>query len=287
MSFIEKIVLGTVQFGIDYGINNISGKVHPTEVCSILDLANRSGIKILDTSYAYGESELVLGKCLNDKLLNFKIISKFPQCTKSVDEIFEETLIRLKTSHLYGYLVHHFNFYLEHPEIWESFKKLKDKGQVEKIGFSIYSSLELEYLLEHNIQFDLIQFPYNIFDRQFDPYLGILKKNNVEVHTRSVFLQGLFFKDVDALSERLLPLKPYLALIHSYCDKNTLSIEQLALNWVLSKPEIDGVLIGVDNIGQLTDDIKMANGNIGQNDIDFIESIQVKEKELLNPVNWK
>jgi len=287
MNNVNKLILGTVQFGLNYGINNISGKVQPENVSSMLEFAHNSGIKFLDTSYAYGESELVLGNCLSQNPLKFNIVSKYPQCDKTVNQIFEETLSRLKTTHLYGYLVHHFNFYLENPLIWEQFKALKENGRVDKIGFSLYSTVELDYLFNHNVEFDLIQIPYNILDKQFAPYLSELHQRNIEVHTRSTFLQGLLYKDPQTLSTTLLPLKPSLNLLHSYCDNNNLTIEQLALNWVLNQTDIDGVLIGVDNISQLNNNIKTADRSIKQVDIDFIESIHVKEKELLNPVNWK
>ena len=102
-----------------------------------------------------------------------------------------------------------------------------------------------------------------------------------------VFLQGLFFKNVRKLTDKLLPMKKYLEKLHEYCGISGISMEQLALNYVVSHPNIDGVLIGVDNCQQLQANVDALQNGLRQEDIDFISSINVSEKELLNPVNWK
>ncbi|UVR91157.1 aldo/keto reductase [Bacteroides thetaiotaomicron] len=286
-SCVNKLVLGTVQFGLNYGINNQAGQVSEIEVESILKLAHKNGITTLDTSSAYGNSEVVLGKSLKNAGLEFRIVSKYPQSDSDVEATFSGSLSHLHQEKLYGYLIHHFDFYLSYPQIWEEMQHLKDSGKIEKIGFSIYTLAQLQYLLEHKVKFDIIQFPYNLLDRQFEPYLQELKESGVEIHTRSAFLQGLFFKDVNLLNDKLLPLKTYLKSLHEYCEYNNLPIESLALNYVASNPFIDGVLIGVDNHLQLQANIDALQSGIRQQDIEFISSIKVIETELLNPVNWK
>lgn len=286
MISVNKLIIGTVQFGLNYGINNQNGKVSQDEVNSILVYANISGIDMLDTSYAYGTSEVALGMALKKNPLPFNIVSKYPLSEKSVSAIFEESLIRLKRESLYGYLVHHFDFYLANLHIWDDFLKLRSEKRVSKIGFSLYNVDQLQYLLNNNIDFDLLQFPYNIFDRQFEVYFPELEKRGIEIHTRSVFLQGLFFNDIVALKEKLQPLKPYLEKLHAYCKLRNIKIEQLALNYVVNNSFIDGVLIGVDNTEQLKSNIDVLNFNIIDADIEFINSLNIQEKKLLNPVNW-
>lgn len=287
MSVVSKLVLGTVQFGLDYGINNLSGRVSQSEVGALLDLAYKGGIRILDTSAAYGNSETVLGNFLSNSKQNFKVISKYPQSIDGVETAFFNSLNCLRLEKIYGYLVHHFDFYLLHPQIWEDMKKMKERGLVERIGFSLYTVSQLQYLLDHKVNFDILQFPYNLLDRQFGPYLSELQRAGVEIHTRSAFLQGLFFKDIHKLTSRLSPLIKYLEILHEYCDINSISMEQLALSYVASNPHIDGVLIGVDNRQQLQANMEALKNGIRQQDIDFISSIDVLETELLNPVNWK
>lgn len=283
----SKIVLGTVQFGTNYGINNVSGQVTPEEVCIILTIASQNSINTLDTSSAYGTSEQALGKALKATGLHFNIVSKFPKSEARVRDTFMNSLNNLGVKSIYGYLEHHFEFYQEHPESFDEMRKLKEEGFIQKIGFSLYNPQQLQYLYDHNVQFDILQFPYNIFDRQFEPYMEQLCKENVEIHTRSAFLQGLFFKDTATLPEKLVPLKVYLDALHNYCRIHNLPVESLALGYVLHNAYVQGALIGVDNHHQLESNLKVAAVKLSDEDIEFIKSIEIKEKELLNPVNWK
>lgn len=284
---INKLVLGTVQFGLNYGINNSTGQILETEAHTILDHAYHSGIRVLDTSSAYGNSEIVLGNILKCNDLKFRIISKYPQSSYDVTTMFNRSLERLHMDKLYGYLIHHFEFYQSYPYIWDDIQYLKGIGKIQKIGFSLYNVEQLQYLLEKDIKFDLLQFPFNLFDRQFEPYLKMLKERGVEIHTRSVFLQGLFFKQGKMLKGKLAILNSYLIKLHEYCLLNSISLEKLALSFVTSNPYIDGVLIGVDNPEQLCANINALKYEICKQDIDFIHSIKVEDKNILNPVNWK
>ena len=171
--------------------------------------------------------------------------------------------------------------------ILNKFLLLKEEGKVTKIGFSLYNVDELKFLLDRDIAFDILQFPYNIFDRQFEKFFPLLKERNVETHVRSVFLQGLFFNPLKNLEGKLLPLRKYVESLHSYCKVHCLKIEELALGYVYSSEYTNGVLIGVDTIEQLESNIKNLGYNISPKDIDFVRSIEIKEKELLSPVNWK
>ena len=283
----NKIVLGTVQFGVNYGINNVAGQVPIEEVCKILRIAETGGVKTLDTSAGYGQSELVLGKAMKESQTHFNIVSKYPKTNKGVRETFLESLSQLGVESVYGYLVHLFKCYEDNPAIFDEMIALKNEGKIERVGFSLYSVDQLQYLFDKNVRFDILQFPYNIFDRQFEPYMPQLVDMGVEIHTRSAFLQGLFFKDVNTLPDKLLPLKPYLDQLHQYSKNEGVSIEHIAFGYVLANDFVKGALIGVDNHTQLEANLKVASQSLKQKDINFIKSLDIKEKELLNPVNWK
>ena len=274
----NKIVLGTVQFGLQYGVNS-AGRPSEDAVKGILSEAAKGGITTLDTSSAYGNSEEILGECVTHEE-NFKIVSKYPQGETSVSEMFNGSLKRLNVSQLYGYLLHHFEVYKNNPKVWDEFFALKASGKVEKIGFSLYTPEELEFILEKGSPFDLIQVPFNIFDKKFLPYMKELHEKGVEIHVRSTFLQGLFFKDRNALPEKLQPMKNYLLQLDEFSQKSGLTISEIALNYNLQNPYIDGVLIGVDNVEQL----QMNLYSVKNTPVDI--EIEVKEQELLNPVNW-
>lgn len=274
-----KLVLGTVQFGLQYGVNS-AGRPSEEAVKGILAEAAKGGITTLDTSSAYGNSEEILGECITPEE-GFKIVSKYPKGEISVSDMFNGSLNRLKVKQLYGYLLHHFEVYKNNPKVWDDFVALKESGKVQKIGFSLYSPEELELILNNKSPFDLIQVPFNIFDKKFLLYMKELHEKGVEIHVRSTFLQGLFFKDRGTLPEKLQPMKKYLLQLDDFSQKSGLSISEIALNYNLQNPYIDGVLIGVDNVSQL----KMNLASVKDTPIDI--EIEVKEQELLNPVNWK
>lgn len=280
-----KLILGTVQFGMNYGINNSSGQVTPEAVNQILEEAGAAGVKLIDTAYGYGNSEDVLGDSPALHTNNFRVVSKYAKSNLTPIEQYKASLMRLKVEKLYAYMVHSFQTYKDNPEIWPDFKYLKSDGLVDRIGFSLYSPKELEFILDNNIEVNIIQVPYNILDRQFEEWFPILKERGIEVHTRSAFLQGLFFKDRNRFEGKVTPLAKYVSLIQDYCQEHQMGVQDLALGYVLSS-KADGVLIGVDSVEQLRKNIHSAERDITSSDIDFIRSVVVEEKELLSPVNW-
>lgn len=278
MSNSSKLVLGTVQFGLQYGINS-AGRPSTEQVSEILENAKAGGIRILDTSSAYGNAEEVLGEV--KAVSEFEIVSKFPKSNKAVAETFNNSLQVLGTDHLYGYLLHHFEVYRENKSVWNDFIQLQKEGKVDRIGFSLYEPMELDIILNDGIPFSLIQVPFNIFDRQFEPYFKKLKEMDVEIHVRSTFLQGLFFKNRNTLPEKLEPLKKHLLQLDEYAANKGITIGDLALNYNLQNPYIDGVLIGVDNKDQLMQNFASLK------DVEVNIDIQVEDPELLKPINWK
>lgn len=276
----SKLVLGTVQFGCQYGINS-AGRPTQAMVEDILRTAAAAGISTLDTSSAYGESEQVLGAAHASG--EFRIVSKYPKGATPVREMFGGTLERLGTGSLYGYLLHHFDVYRANKGVWDEFRRLRDAGMTQRIGFSLYSPEELEMLLEDGVDFNLLQVPRNILDRKFDPYLPVLQARGVEVHVRSTFLQGLFFKDRNTLPEKMQPLRKYLLELDEFAAASGHSLEEIALGFNITNPCIAGVLIGVDNVAQLTANVAAAS-HVPD---DGYPVFDVAEQELLNPVNWK
>lgn len=287
MSPNRKVVLGTVQFGVNYGINNQSGQVPFDEVCRILEIASKAGIQTIDTSSAYGESESVLGAALRQSGRQFNIVSKYPRSDIGVMDTLETSLERLGVKCLYGYLVHDFDFFQERPQIYRDIWQLKKAGLIQRIGFSIYTVEQMQWLLDRGVQFDILQFPYNIFDKQFEPYMPQLAAQSVEIHVRSAFLQGLFFKDTATLPEKLKPLKKDLDNLHIYCIQRGITVEQLALGYVIANPYVKGALIGVDNSEQLKANLKAASCELLSEDVAYVQNVDISEKELLSPINWK
>ncbi len=285
----SKLILGTVQFGIDYGINNNNGMPSKKEIRDILNYAFMKGIRFLDTAEAYGDSHLRIGEYHNSSENRFNIITKFfAKDDTNFSNIYEKVMnniTEMNVDKLYGYMFHSFGDYKKY---YRFFKKdlniLKKKKKINKIGVSIYSNYELEQVLNDDT-INLIQLPFNLLDNSNKREKILLKaKNlNVEIHTRSVFLQGLFFKNLNSIPKNLNELKPYLVKLNSLTPR----INELALSYVYSKNYIDQILIGVDNVGQLKSNISSLKNYKTNDFFNKIDKINVKNHLLLNPSNWK
>ena len=272
----HKIGLGTVQFGVPYGISNSTGQTKPDEVGKILQYAITNGITVLDTASAYGNAEQVLGE--ND-LSKFSIVSKYisPSAGKSIEEQLQNTLVHLQAKNLYGYLAHRPSEILEDASQWKTIKDFQQKGLVEKVGFSLNTTEELKALLDKNFIPDLIQVPYNYFDNRFEDLMKRLKDTGCEIHTRSAFLQGLFFKDSNTLANFFDAVKPLIKSV----QQQTKNLSGALLRYAATKTFIDKVIIGVENVGQL-------QTNISDLLIEFeLEKNSTKiPEQILMPVHW-
>ncbi|MFH1798393.1 MAG: aldo/keto reductase [Candidatus Omnitrophota bacterium] len=291
----KKICLGTVQFGMDYGIANKTGKVSKEEVFKILDFAKTNGIETLDTAHAYGVSEKVLGEFIKDRGAAFDIVSKISDKGQ-----LRESLSLLGAENIHGCLIHNFKDHTENTDLWKTIENAKKDLFVKKIGFSLYKTQELETVLEQNLKFDIIQVPYSIFDRRFEPYFRPLKDRGVEIHTRSAFLQGLFFMNPGTLPEKVMGAKKHLEMLRKLAKENNISISSLCLNFVLDNPCIDKVVIGVDSLSQLKQNIHeifaftgMTKENLRITPL-FCHSresgnpnqLQLDDEKILLPFNW-
>ncbi len=291
-SLLKKIVIGTAQFGLDYGVNNKSGKIPGDEVCIILDLLQANGIEILDTAQAYGDSENILGNYHKEQNTSFRIISKLQDCRPDqVENKVIESLGRLNVGNLYGILLHSFDTYLNNPQTFKTLASLKNTGIVEKVGFSLYYPHDLDKLLKDDVAFDLIQIPYNLFDRRFENYFPLLKERKVEVHVRSVFLQGLFFIEPKKLPRELAEFSNYLTLLNDLSVKIGVNVHALALLFVVSNPLVDKAVIGIDNVNHLKDIIGVLNDKdkleiiISRKSV--LSELKVENEKILIPSNWK
>lgn len=283
----NKIALGTAQFGLDYGINNSTGKISKKEVFEILKYAHKKGINLLDTSYAYGDSEIVLGEYFKKNKTKFQIVSKLPG-NKNGAEVFYESLTRLNIDNMYGYLIHNFDLFLKKPGVWKNLKELKKQNKVKKIGFSLYYPEELEYLLKKNIRFNILQVPYNVFDQRFSLYFPGLKKRGVEIHARSVFLQGLVFKKNDELPRGFLKIKNRLDKLRFFSMDLKIPISAICLNFAAANSFVDKVIMGIDNIGNLKENLRNLKYKEKIKKI-YDELLEFKENDenIILPINWK
>ena len=288
--FMTKLALGTVQFGMDYGIN--SGiKVEQNEVLKIVNLARKSGITLIDTAQLYGSSEKVLG---NVNTVDFDIVTKsraFEQDIINENEAnlvindLDHSLKLLKQKSLYAFLVHHGEDLLKPggEMIFNKLQILKEQGLVKKIGFSAYIDNQLIKIIER-FDIDIIQLPMNILDNRLinNGLLNKLYSRGIEIHTRSVFLQGLLLMDMDKRPKYFDRWSNLWKFWYEWLTDNKLSPLEASIRYMISKPEISRVLVGVDNKEQLKNIINASDGNIPT----IPEELTTDDPDLLNPGNW-
>jgi len=281
----DKLILGTVQFGLNYGINNSQGKPQKENVFQILYYAYESGIRCLDTAELYGNSHDLIGEFhkLNPSK-KFNIITKFPhEFDGNITKKINNYLDQLAVNHLHAILFHSFDSYIKHRG--QLNKKINN---INSVGVSVYTNKQIEEVID-DTNIDIIQVPFNLFDNinLRGKLLDKAKSKNKIIHTRSAFLQGLFFMNKDNPSEVRSKLEKELDFISSVSLKHSISIGSLALNYCLKQPNIDGVLIGVDSLDQLKENISYSKNKISHQFIYDINTIKIENIDILNPSLWK
>ena len=281
-----KIALGTVQWGLDYGIANTHGIPSDEALKSIFALANKNGIDLFDTAVQYGEAEKRVGQFSNPE---HRIITKIGNFTpqNSLKIQLDNSFKHFKREKIYGCLFHDIEELTKNNDLWTELLEYKATGKISKIGYSLYEPQELLDLLEAGLHPDLIQLPYSILDRKFEPYFEQLKSLGTEIHIRSVFLQGLYFKSIEALSSKFNDLKGTLKEVEEIATEFGLTKVELALNYVLKNKYVDYAIIGVEQSSQLKEIINASKIVFSKSIEERLNALSVENPTLLNPSNWK
>lgn len=284
----NKLILGTVQFGLPYGINNQRDNlISEKEVHEIFRRALCTGINILDTAAVYGEAESRIGSFHNENK-KFKVITKFSKAEgETWKNSLNESLNRMNLESVETVMFHSFEAFMQHRKTLTEINSARG-SLFKKLGVSVYNNKELMALKDID-EVEVVQLPFNLLDNdhQRGKILKELKKSGKEIHTRSCFLQGLFFMDEKILPEKLKPLTPWLGIIKKIAKGNNIEIGHLALQYVLDKNYIDGVLFGVDSLKQLDQNYQWTIKKLPKEIFLQIDKIKVSNPELLNPSQWQ
>jgi aryl-alcohol dehydrogenase-like predicted oxidoreductase len=250
----NKLAIGTAQFGLDYGINNPRGQVSLEDAATILKEARDHGVDTLDTAIAYGNSEQRLGEIGID---GWQIVTKLPPVPEECPDVrgwilstVEQSMIRLKTGRIHGLLLHKPSQLLEQHgnAIHDTLSAIKHDGRVDKIGISIYDPEELERILLR-YPLDLVQAPFNILDRRLcdSGWMERLHGLGVELHVRSVFLQGLLLMNTTERLRRFPRWKSLWQVYDEWLENGTHTPLEACLAHALSFPGIARVVVGIDS----------------------------------------
>jgi len=246
-----KLALGTVQLGLDYGVSNQSGQVSKYTANKILDLASQLNIQLLDTAKAYGNSESILGEFAAK---NSKVITKLPPDCKSYDQVInycKDSLKALNNKKIYALMLHDADILeKKSDELKRALTYLKKNGYIEKYGASLYSPSQVTYF--DTFKPDIIQIPLNLLDQRFlqNQLLQTLKAQGVEIHVRSVFLQGLLLMDTSKLPTYFKKFQSLKKLENKIKDLKISKLEA-CIGFLKSINQIDALVLGCCTESQL------------------------------------
>lgn len=297
---ISAVSLGTVQLGMNYGINNANGKPDQATAFKILDAAMDSGMNALDTAAGYGDSEIVIGHWLKQRTSGTMpfVMTKARKLDHTSFETLRESLYsqvmeskeRLGLSQLPLLMLHNCEDYLTDKEnIKLLFDQLKAEGHIRFSGISAYSHHDYGEIAASG--FDAVQIPINIFDWGQIENGGLQKlhESGMMIFVRSVYLQGLVFQDPDKLSEQMSFCKDTLIKFRALCNKYKLSPAALALSYALSLPGVTSLVLGSETVAQVEDNVQLLAQTVDlskQQMAEIRENFLNTDPHVLNPGTW-
>ena len=293
---LERLGLGTVQFGMHYGVSNRRGQPDETETAAILARAAEAGAGYLDTAVAYPNSEALIGRHLAAESA-FKIVTKTAPIveagldrghTTRILETLAQSMDRLRTSHLHGLLVHQAAD-LRKPgweHLVEALNEAKSRGWVGHIGASVYNEEQLE-LVESRFRPDIVQGPFNALDTRLisSACFARLKVRGTQMHARSVFLQGLLLMQPSTLPAYFEPVKATLASLQTSWAAEGVSSLAGCLGFVLGHPDIDATIVGVNSVLEFEEILSAATSRLPERQATF-GSPQSIDARYLDPSLW-
>ncbi|MFH1530199.1 MAG: aldo/keto reductase [Pseudomonadota bacterium] len=262
-----RLALGTVQFGVDYGVSNTLGRIPSAMVSEILGVALGAGVDVLDTACLYGDAEAVLGATL-PPAASVRIITKTPRFDEDgargplrLREALDGSLARLRRDRVDGLLFHHAPDLLgPHGDaLWAEATALREDGRVAAVGVSVYAPQDAARLLDR-YPLEIVQLPLNVLDRRFSE-AGLperLAEAGVEVHVRSAFLQGLLLMEPRTVPGYFAPIQGLLDGYHGARCRAGLSPVEAALGFLRGVPGIARVVVGVTRPEELRECVAAA-----------------------------
>ncbi|OHE57479.1 MAG: hypothetical protein A2Z47_04435 [Thermodesulfovibrio sp. RBG_19FT_COMBO_42_12] len=293
---INKLIIGTANFGLEYGIAGRK-KLGTNEISKILEYTSEHGIWGLDTARAYGDAEEIIGNYFIKHGNVFRLISKLPKkeyvSVKDVEDEVYGSLSNMNISYMDCLLIHSYETYKQYGEIIVPvLRNLCRDKIIGRYGVSVYHPEEASTVVKE-LEDDLaIEFPLNLFDQRFlkDGLLQRLKGNGNLLFARSVFLQGLLFLGDDELKGKFENARRPSKRLREISEDCMLRRECIAMLFVLSKPHIDGMVIGIDSTDQLMGDIRcLSTESLNKyNDIaPLLSELELCDEDIILPYRWK
>ncbi len=284
---LNKLVVGSAQFGSDYGISNKVGVVSQKEIISILRECRKKDISYLDTASNYGIAERAIGNAIKSIAnFNWNIITKINNSESNIFQQINKAKSKLK-SPINTVLAHSSKLYME-KKIQNQLLESKLNGEIKNFGVSLYTKDEIIEVLGSEILPDIIQLPMNILDTRLykNGFLKKINKKKIEVHARSVFLQGLFYLTEDLVQKKFPEVGSHLKKLNKIALKAGVSVAELSLLWVASIKEVKKVIIGVESSKQLRMHADSMKKKINEKYFENALKISFNNESILNPAKW-
>ncbi len=291
MKDISRMTLGTVQLGLNYGIANKEGKPTDEKAFSILDKAMERGVNCLDTAAGYGDSEEVIGRWLKQSSVDrdkISIATKFKLGDINPTDVeydligsVEQSLVKLGTDYVDFLLMHDAGEYKRYGrEIDSTLTKLIKQGCIRAAGASGYDYDGIKDIAAKDM-YTVFQIPVNLLDYRITGTDAEEKLKDKLVFARSIYLQGLFFKDTTVLTGNLREVVPFIKKMREVADKYDYSISRLAMGYVNSLSYVDSLVVGADNPGHVE-----ANANLIDKSKFAGDFMEMMKNELGGAPDW-
>jgi len=292
MSLARRLGLGSVQWGMPYGIANRHGQPGQDVVAALVHRAIAAGIDVIDTAHEYGEAEARLGQT-GAVPAGIRFITKTAVARDAgADRVavaeagFTASLQRLGRPAVAGLLMHDGDSLLapDGERLWAWMQQQYRAGRAEKIGVSVYQPEALDRILDR-YSLDIVQLPFSIYDQRFarQGLFDRLRAKGVEVHIRSSFLQGLLLLPAAELPPHFTALRPHQAKLHAACAALGLSPLAAALHFCLTEPRIDRVILGCETMAQL-EQLLLATAEPA--DVTALADFALNDESILLPMHW-
>lgn len=291
-----KLVLGTVQLGMDYGIANRTGMPDQGTAELVIRKALEGGIDVFDTAQAYGGSEKVLGKILGKlgAATRVRLISKLAPSLdhENLDELnaaLERSLRNLDVEELYGLMLHDFGkFSAWNNGLGEFLTDGKKRGVFRHIGVSVYSPDQALEALDHS-DITMVQVPSNVLDRRFENagVFELAKKTGKELYIRSIYLQGLLFLDEERTPAGLKSALVYIEKLNELAGSFGLSVQEFCMAYARLAYGDQYIVVGAETPRQVRENIATYLKDYSSEIVESVRgAFKDVEERILNPSQW-
>ncbi|NQY73972.1 MAG: aldo/keto reductase [Candidatus Margulisbacteria bacterium] len=292
----SELALGTVQLGLPYGISNTHNIPDQLSAKRLLSGSLDQHFTTWDTAPHYGDAEKKIGIYLkSNPNSHVDIVTKIPffqddsHYLEKVKTSINHSLSALNQTSLYGVLFHHYEQYYQNKDLVNPFlNNLKTTHIIQKMGVSIYSPDNLDTILNIT-DIDIIQIPFSIFDQRLlsNDYLQRLVDQNIDIHVRSIFLQGLLFLNPETLPPFFQSVKKELRQLHQIAKDHCIPLAKLAIGFVKKTPSISKIILGVGSLSELEENAAYHQDGISENLYrEFLNLFSSIDPKILDPRSW-